>query len=214
MPVENMTRKRTAWSVASLVGAGCVAAGLFIVGSVGAAHQGYAMADPPAGPKIDCRKRKNKNKPECRKTQSNAETLSDDEVYQAGYWLARKGNYEAAISTLSKAKNRNDARILNVMGFANRKLGRLDVAMGLYTKALEADPDNAMARAYLGEAHLQQGKLEGARAQLAELKRRCGDTCVAYVTLAAQINSFVSTGRFTEQDKRDAAVEGRGDQQS
>lgn len=133
-------------------------------------------------PKIDCSKPANKNKAACKKA-----SLTDDELFYAGYWLARDGHYGDAISFLSEARNANDARILTYLGFANRKLGNVDTAMDFYARALAADPNYTIARAYLGEAYLGLGRKADAVAQLGEIATRCGTGCEEYVELATAI---------------------------
>ncbi|HUS95271.1 MAG TPA: tetratricopeptide repeat protein [Hyphomicrobiaceae bacterium] len=157
-----------------------------------------AMGGEPAKPKIDCRKRKNKKKPECRK-RSDASTLSDEERYQAGHWLARSGNYAEALVQLRQIANQDDPRVLNYIGFATRKLGRFDEAKRYYNRVLAIDPNYTLARAYLGEAHLQQGDVDKAKGQLAEIGQRCGKACAEYVALADQIKSYMISGTFQSQ---------------
>lgn len=153
-----------------------------------------AMGDPPK-PKVDCTKKSNKTKPEC---QQHKDGMSDDEIYNSAYWLAKTGNYQAALDMLRTAKNQAEPRILNYTGFATRKLGRVDEAMGYYARALAANPDYTMARAYLGEAYLQKGEPDKAREQLAEIKTRRGIDCEEYAELASQIEAY----------ERDGAVKG------
>ena len=54
----------------------------------------FASDDPPAQPKIDCTKPSNKNKPACK---NNHGELSDDEIYNAAYWLSRQGQFANAL---------------------------------------------------------------------------------------------------------------------
>ncbi len=164
-----------------------------------------AMGSSSDAPKVDCRKKKNKNKPECKKDQSGQ--LNDDQIYQAGYWLAQSGKYNEALAQFQKAKNQNDPRILNYIGYTTRKLGRVSEAMGYYRKALKINPDYTFARAYLGEAFLEQGNVKLAKEQLAEIEKRCGNSCVEFTTLSGQIDSYVSTGKFTPQGKTDAKLQ-------
>ena len=164
-----------------------------------------AMGSSSDAPKVDCRKKKNKNKPECKKDQSGQ--LNDDQIYQAGYWLAQSGKYNEALAQFQKAKNQNDPRILNYIGYTTRKLGRVSEAMGYYRKALKINPDYTVARAYLGEAFLEQGNVKLAKEQLAEIEKRCGNSCVEFTTLSGQIDSFVATGKFKLQGKTDAKLQ-------
>jgi tetratricopeptide (TPR) repeat protein len=144
---------------------------------------------PPKKPAVDCKLAKNKNKPECRQKSA---ALSDDELYYAGYWLARAGRYAEALSYLRQARSTSDPRILNYMGFTTRKLGDVATAIGYYNRALEVDPNYTVARAYLGEAYLQMLDAAKAREQLAEIERRCGTGCLEYAELSAQIDAFES----------------------
>jgi Flp pilus assembly protein TadD len=88
-------------------------------------------------------------------------------------------NYPAAIELLDAARARTpeNADVHSLLGFATRKLGRLDEAHAHYQLALRLDPDHRGAREYLGDLHLQRGELGLAREQLAELERLCPDGC-------------------------------------
>ena len=44
-----------------------------------------------------------------------------------------------------------------------------------------------LVREYLGEAYVTQGKLDLAKAELAEIEKRCGTTCEPYEDLAEAI---------------------------
>lgn len=109
--------------------------------------------------------------------------FNDDEFYKAARELAYAGQYENAIAILKLANNQNDPRILNYMGFANRKAGRTDVAMTYYRKALAVDANYLLARSYMGQGLVAQGKIEEARAQLIEISDRGGKDTYAYRSL-------------------------------
>lgn len=113
---------------------------------------------------------------------------ADGELFYAGYWLARNGRYDEALTYLRQAEP--TTRVLTYIGFATRKLGRVDEALGFYAEALAMNPDNTVARSYLGEAHLQRGELRKAEVELAEIAQRCGTTCAEYGELAAQITQY------------------------
>lgn len=115
--------------------------------------------------------------------------MADDELFYAGYWLAKNGRYEDALGYLTLARDK-DERVLTYIGFATRKLGHVDEALPLYRAALARNPDYAVARAYLGEAFLTRGEPDLARAELAEIAQRCGVTCPAYVDLDGHIRDF------------------------
>lgn len=152
-----------------------------------------AMADfdPPVKKKVDCSKPENKNKPACKPSNR----ASDDEIYNAGYWMARSGKYAEALAVFSKARDQNDPRILTGIGFATRKLGNVDAAFAYYDRALARDPSLVLTRAYLGEAHLMKGDVAAAEGQLLEIERQCGASCEAYAQLAAHIASYKANAR-------------------
>ena len=151
----------------------------------------FALDDPPAKPRIDCTKPANKNKPACKP--SNGQ-LSDDEIYNAAYWLAHEGKYAQAFVLLGHARNKSDPRILNETGYVTRKLGDVDGALPYYQKALAINPDYTLAREYMGEAFLDKGDFESAREQLAEIEKRCGTRCVEYAKLAGAIAALEAAG--------------------
>jgi tetratricopeptide (TPR) repeat protein len=115
--------------------------------------------------------------------------MPDNELFYAGYWLARSGRYAEALSYLTLARQK-DERVLTYIGFATRKLGDVEAAMPYYAAALRANPDYVVARAYLGEAHLARNAPDKARAELAEIETRCGRACAPYASLAAEIAAF------------------------
>jgi tetratricopeptide (TPR) repeat protein len=106
-------------------------------------------------------------------------------IYDYGKALADAGEYRHAISVLHMAPDQSDARVLNYLGFSWRKLGDFDRALAHYQAAIALDPDYSLVREYLGEAYLQLGMLEAARAQLSAIERICGGrSCEAYDKLA------------------------------
>lgn len=153
---------------------------------------GAASADfgPPVKKKVDCSKPENKNKPACKPKHGEA---SDDEIYNAGYWLAREGKFSEALAVFRMAANPDDPRILTGLGFATRKLGDVDAAFAYYVRALARDPGLVLTRAYLGEAYLTKGDLAAAEGQLGEIARRCGTACEAYAHLSSTIATYKAT---------------------
>jgi tetratricopeptide (TPR) repeat protein len=119
--------------------------------------------------------------------------MPDAELFYAGYWLAKTGRYEAALGYLTLARSK-DERVLTYMGFATRKLGDVEGAFPLYRAALAMNPNYSVARAYMGEAFLSKGEPDKARAELAEIERRCGMSCAEYADLAQHIRAFEAAG--------------------
>ncbi len=112
---------------------------------------------------------------------------TDEERFMAGYWLAKNGLYREALDVLLKLKTNNDPRVLNYIGYATRKLGRIQEALVYYRQAISIAPDYVVSRAYMGEAFLAIDDRPAAYAQLQEIADRCGTSCEAFISLKAQI---------------------------
>lgn len=122
----------------------------------------------------------------CR-TKAGLPTEARPEVEEAatlGYALAKADRFEEALKVLRVVEASNDVRVLTYIGFAERKLGRVDVAMGYYARALAIEPNNVATLEYLGEAHLQKGEVVAARETLARIASICGTECEAYQVLS------------------------------
>jgi tetratricopeptide (TPR) repeat protein len=119
--------------------------------------------------------------------QSGGGAIDDESLYATGRHLALAGRYDEAISVLSLVANKNDPRVLDYLGYAHGKAGHLRVGLGYYEEALQVDPNDALAREYLGETELQMGEVVAAKVQLDEIEKRCGRDCEEYRSLAAAI---------------------------
>lgn len=142
--------------------------------------------EPAPQPKCDRLKKGSAEWKRC--TGTSLHEMSDEQLFYAGYWLARTGQFTEALSYLERAKVQ-DARVLTYIGFATRKLGRTDAAMGFYARALTLDANYTVARAYLGEAFIAQGKVSAAKTELGEIAQRCGTGCVEYAELASALKA-------------------------
>jgi Tfp pilus assembly protein PilF len=71
-------------------------------------------------------------------------------------------------------QNPSDTLALTYYGFTHRKAGRVDLGMTYYQAALAADPDNFLARSYMGQGHAEAGEIVLAQAQLSEIRARGG----------------------------------------
>jgi tetratricopeptide (TPR) repeat protein len=109
--------------------------------------------------------------------------------------LIKNERYEDAIEQLKKAKETDPKNpdVYNLLGFASRKLGRLDEAGPYYEQALALDPDHLGALEYQGELFLMQSNIDGAKANLAKLAEACGD-CEEYRELEEAIQTFEAGG--------------------
>ncbi len=108
-----------------------------------------------------------------------ASAAAGDRAYLEAVSLINEGKYEQAIASLDRAKASFGAHpdILTYLGFANRKLGRYDVAVSYYRQALAAAPKHKGATEYYGELMVERGNLTGAKAMLAKLDNWCTFGC-------------------------------------
>ena len=148
----------------------------------------YAMGDGNSGSSTPkkCKKGEVKDKNgKCVKASSGV--LPDEDLYQQGRALAKAGEYDWALTVLSAISNQNDPRVLNYIGYSYRKSGDIDKGVAYYHKALAIDPNYVLVREYLGEGYIAAGKVNLARAELAEIAKRCGTTCEEYQDLAEEL---------------------------
>lgn len=115
-------------------------------------------------------------------------------AYTAAVKLVRATDYGAAITALKALDKPKDPRVLNYLGFAHRKMGKPQAALPYYRTALEIAPDYTPAREYLGEAYLQLGAPDKAKAELAEIEKLCGKDCAEYKQLQAAITAAAPKG--------------------
>ncbi len=174
----------------TLAGAALLAFGIAPAYVMLSATDAYAMTDKHP---CDAFKKDKKKWKKCMGQQARP-AVSDDDAYNAGYWLTKSGKYKEALAKFRQAKNQNDPKVLNYLGFTTRKLGRVEEALDYYRRALAIDPDYAQARAYMGEAFLQKGETAKAKVQLREIAKRCGTGCREHAELQREIMKFERKG--------------------
>ncbi|PCJ90725.1 MAG: hypothetical protein COA52_09900 [Hyphomicrobiales bacterium] len=162
---------------------------------VSAFAAGSDSSEPPKPTQTtkDCKNGKIWDKKHKKCMTVKSEMFDDDTLYTAARELAYDGQYDNAINILELAANRDDPRILNYLGFANRKAGRMEVGMGYYKEALKKNPDYILARSYMGQAYLQQKNWSAARQQLTEIDARGGKDTWAYASLS---NSLLNSRTY------------------
>ena len=148
-------------------------------------------SDPPPVPTCGKGKVYDKKKGMCVQLQGGV--VDDDSLAAYAWQLARAERYEEALEVLGYLQEPGTAEALNYRGYITRKLGRVDEGIGYYKQAVALDPDYTLVREYLGEAYVTQGKLDLARAELAEIEKRCGTTCEEYQDLAEAIEAAAQT---------------------
>ncbi|WP_170468616.1 tetratricopeptide repeat protein [Ruegeria arenilitoris] len=112
--------------------------------------------------------------------------FSQDELYDAVRELAYDGQLESAQEIL-RVMDQNDDRVLTYWGFTYRKMGELDLANAYYSDAIAANPDNLLARSYMGQGFVTEGKTDLAIAQWREIKARGGEGTWAEASLREAI---------------------------
>lgn len=100
--------------------------------------------------------------------------LDDDTRYGAVRELAYAGQYDEALYVLAAMSDQGESRVLTYYGFTHRKAGRADLGMQYYKAALKADPNNLLARSYMGQGLVASGDTTAARIQLSEIQSRGG----------------------------------------
>ncbi len=114
--------------------------------------------------------------------------LNDDDRYQAVRELAYAGAYHRALGILETFENPSDDRRLTYLGFVTRKMGDVPGGMAWYAAAIDLNPNNFLARSYMGQALLLQGNRAGALAQLTEIRARGGRQTWSELALNMALN--------------------------
>ena len=112
--------------------------------------------------------------------------------YERAVELVEAADYEEALEVLATL-NRNEpgnADVLNMLGFAHRKLGRVETAFDYYRDALAIEPRHLGANEYLGELYLETGELEKAEERLGELVAACPSGCEERDELSEAIAAY------------------------
>ncbi len=121
-----------------------------------------------------------------------ASASGGDRAYLDAVSLINDGRYEAALASLEAARAAFGPHpdILTYMGYANRKLGRYDVAERYYKAALAASPGHRAASEYYGELLVERGDKAGAERMLASLDSGCTFGCAE----ADELRRWVEAG--------------------
>jgi tetratricopeptide (TPR) repeat protein len=108
-----------------------------------------------------------------------ASAKAGDTAYLRAVSLINEKRYADAIDALQRARTTFGAHpdVLTYLGFANRKLGRYDLAVNYYAQALAASPNHKGATEYYGELLVERGDLVGAKRMLAKLDNLCTFGC-------------------------------------
>lgn len=118
----------------------------------------------------------------------NKTNFTDDQLYDAVRELAYDDQLEHAQDIL-RIMDQNDDRVLTYWGFTYRKLGEAELANVYYTNAIEANPDNILARSYMGQGFVAEGRTDLAIEQWREIKARGGEGTWAEASLREAIQT-------------------------
>ena len=115
--------------------------------------------------------------------------------HQAGKKAIDAKDWNAALKSLSAAE-RSDPRnadVQNLLGYAYRNSGKLDLAFKHYERALQLNPKHLGAHEYIGEAYLMANNLPKAEEHLASLNKLCFFSCSEYTALKKAVETYKAT---------------------
>ncbi len=120
---------------------------------------------------------------------SNAAADSKTESFSEASALIEAEKFSEALPLLTSLAETEpeSADVFNLLGYARRKLGELELSGLDYERALWLDPDHRGALEYQGELFLLLGDVDKAEANLAHLEKVCPDDCEEAEELAEAI---------------------------
>ncbi|MFW8592875.1 tetratricopeptide repeat protein [Cribrihabitans neustonicus] len=121
-------------------------------------------------------------------------SLNQQQLLGAARELAYAGRFKDAQAVLSVMADQQDSLVLTYWGFTHRKLGNSGEAAAAYEQALLRDPDNLLARSYMGQGLVDQGKFGAALLQWREIRARGGTGKWAEVSLRRALETGASYG--------------------
>ncbi|WP_022704756.1 tetratricopeptide repeat protein [Pseudorhodobacter ferrugineus] len=116
-------------------------------------------------------------------------SLDDDTRFGAVRELAYAGRYTDALAALDAMQEGDSDRVLTYRGFITRKAGDMAGGMAFYARALAVNPDNILARSYMGQALVEQGDIAAAARQLDEIRNRNGTGTWAEAALSHAVGT-------------------------
>jgi tetratricopeptide (TPR) repeat protein len=116
--------------------------------------------------------------------------LNENDRLKAIQELAFFGDINAAQQILRQLDNPTSDLALTYWGFTHRKQGNLTLANLFYQDAIDRNPDNILARSYMGQGFVEAGKMDAAIAQWQAINSRDGADSWA----ARSLESAIRTG--------------------
>lgn len=166
-----------------------ITAGFLALAQPGLAAGGDSPTPQPTQTTKECKNGKIWSEKKKRCVKPGNASLDDDQRYLAVREYAWSGKYHEAQTILSVMADQSDDRVLTYWGFTHRKLGDVDLGMAFYNRAIEVNPDNLLARSYMGQAHVEAGEKYLAWVQLREIRARGGEGQWAEQSLAEAIRT-------------------------
>lgn len=121
---------------------------------------------------------------------------SDDPNFQEGRKALESQDWKKAVDLFSKAvqSDPKNADAHNFLGYAYRKVGKVDSSFNHYNEALKLNPKHKHAHEYIGEAYLLTDNLPRAEQHLAELQKLCTPIpCEEYKELKRAVDIYKKT---------------------
>lgn len=116
-------------------------------------------------------------------------SLGDDVLYRAVRELAYAGRFDDTLRVLAAMSDPTDERVLTYMGFVYRSLGETERGYSYYRQAIAANPDTLLARSYMGQGFVAEGRIEEAAALLTEIRLAGGRGTWAETSLALALDT-------------------------
>ncbi len=125
-------------------------------------------------------------------TESTPTTNAEDADFVVAKQSIKEKRWDSAISSLKLvvARDAKNADAHNLLGYAYRWKGMMDLSFKHYDEALKLDPNHKGAHEYIGVAYLKTNKLDKAKEHLAKLETICGKGCEEYEDLAKAIAAY------------------------
>jgi len=101
-------------------------------------------------------------------------SLNEDRLRDTARELAYFNRSDDALALLAMSEAPDASEVLTLTAFAHGSAGAFDTALPIYNAALAVDPDNLLARAYMGLALIALDRMEDAARQLQEIRMRGG----------------------------------------
>lgn len=116
-------------------------------------------------------------------------SLDSDQLYGAVRELAYAGRFQDAQGVLRAMVDQSDDRVLTYWGFTHRKLGNIALANAFYNQAIAQNPNNILARSYMGQGFVEDDRPAQALAQWRQIRARGGIGTWAELSLRAALET-------------------------